>query len=289
MESILSFSRDADGNQTGSWISFWGINELQDIEYSEGNLSFSWVVNMPQGETRTSKFTGTIEDGALSGTLSGEMGEMKVEGERMPRTPRICGSWEMKISMGEREFTSTLVITADDEGELAGEWVSQWGENEITDLQYERGALSFKRTTKVQDREFESTFEGTVEGNAITGMIKSERGEAEVTGSRIGEDLIGTWMLEITSDRGARNQRLRVNPDLSALYGSIAVDKVELADNAVSFKVEQTFGERTFEISFAGTIDGNKMTGTLTTTRGTQEVKGEKVVRNFQRRGMQQQ
>jgi hypothetical protein len=30
-ESILSFSRDADRNLTGQWISSWGVNDLRDV------------------------------------------------------------------------------------------------------------------------------------------------------------------------------------------------------------------------------------------------------------------
>jgi len=33
MESILSFSRDSEGNRTGQWISFWGLIELKDVKF----------------------------------------------------------------------------------------------------------------------------------------------------------------------------------------------------------------------------------------------------------------
>jgi hypothetical protein len=33
MDSILSFSRDQDGNLTGQWISFMGVNALKDIKF----------------------------------------------------------------------------------------------------------------------------------------------------------------------------------------------------------------------------------------------------------------
>ncbi|HCF94296.1 MAG: hypothetical protein QM518_03110 [Verrucomicrobiota bacterium] len=289
MESILSFGRDADGNQTAALISLFGVNELQDVSYTDGTLKFAWVIPTQQGETRTSQFTGTIAEGALTGAFSGEMGEIKVTGERAPRMPMICGDWLMKSTMGEREITSTLEIRADEEGALKGVWKSRRGESEVTDLNYERGTLTFKRSVTFQENTWESTFEGTFnrEGT-ITGAFKSDRGEIAVEGTRIGADLIGTWNLEIASEMGARKQRLRVNPDLSALYGSLPVEKVTLEENAVSFKVVTTFGENSFEMDFAGTIADGKLTGELTTTRGTQKVTGEKVVRNFPRRPAQQ-
>ena len=71
----------------------------------------------------------------------------------------------MKFNMGEREITSTLVVNEDTEDKLNAQWQSQRGEHEITNLKYERGKLTFNRKSKFQDRQWESTFEGTIQGN----------------------------------------------------------------------------------------------------------------------------
>jgi len=284
VESILSFSRDKEGNRTGHWISFWGLSELKDVKYEEGRLSFVRVRRNREGQSTTSKFTGTIKDGKLSGTLSSDRGEYKLEGERSKRIPRAVGSWEMKLKMGEREFTSTLVVNADKEGKLTAQWQSQRGEHEITDVEYERGKLTFKRKSKIQDRQWESTFEGTVQRDTLSGAIKSERGEITAEGKRIGASLIGNWNLEVTSERGSRKQRLKVNPDMSGMYGAIPIKKVNLEDNKVSFKTVLEFGERKFEMSFEGKLEESKLTGELTTPRVSQKVTGTKVIRTFRRR-----
>ena len=283
MESILSFSRDSEGNRTGQWISFWGMNELKDVKFEENKLSFVQVFRFGENES-TSTFKGTIEEGKLSGTLSSDRGETKLEGTRMPRTPRAVGSWEMKYKIGEREITGTLVVKVDKERNLSAEWQSQRGEHEITDLKYERGNLSFKRTSKFGERQWKSTFEGTLSRDTLTGAFKSERGEIKAEGKLIGAPLIGTWTLEITSDRGTRKQRLRVNPDMSALYGSMPLKKVNFEDGKVSFKLVREFGDRKFEISFEGKIQDSKLTGESTSSRGTRKVTGKKVVRTFRRR-----
>ena len=282
-ESILYFSRDREGNQTGSWISFMGLSELKDVKYEEGQLSFAWVSRNREGESRTSNFKGTVKDGILSGTLSSDRGEYKVEGKRSPRVPRAVGNWAMTLKMGEREFTSTLIVKADKEGKLTGQWQSQRGESEITDVQYERGNLTFKRKSTYQDRQRESAFEGTVRGDTLSGVMKSERGEITVEGKLVGAPVIGTWNLEVTSERGSRKQRLMVNPDMSGLYGAIPVKKVNLEDNKVSFKIVLEFGERKFEMSFEGKLEDSKLTGELTSERGSQKIKGTKVVRTRRR------
>ena len=191
----------------------------------------------------------------------------------------------MKYKFGEREITSTFIVKADKEGKLTAQWQGRRSESEISDLQYERGKLTFKRKSTYQDRQFESTFEGTIRGNTLSGVIKSQRGETTVEGTRIGAAIIGTWNLEVTSEqRGSRKQRLMVNPDMSGLYGAIPVKKVNLEDDKVSFKIVLEFGERKFEMSFEGKLEDSKLTGELTSERGSQKIKGTKVIRTFRRR-----
>lgn len=283
MASVLSFSRNRQGQYTGQWISFWGMTELKDVKFEDGNLSFTQSVKFGENEFN-STFAGKIEQGKLTGTLSSDRGESEVTGKRALRTSRAVGNWDIKFKIGDREIASTLAITADKEGELAGKWKSQRGENEIEDLQYERGKLSFKRTIKMQDSQFETTFDGTIEGDTLTAVIKSERGEIEAEGKRIGAPLIGTWNLEIKSEQGARKQRLRVNGDMSGTYGALPVKKIDLDGEKVSFKVVLKFGEQEFEMTFDGKLVDSKLTGELKTSRGTSKVTGTKVVRTFRRR-----
>lgn len=284
MESILSFSRDEEGNLTGQWISFWGVNDLKDVEFEENKLSFVQVIQFGDNEF-TQNFTGTVEEGKMTGVLSSDRGESKLVGRRSPRMSRAVGNWQLNFKMGDREITTKLVVKPDKEGELTAEWQSEWGEHQITDLQYERGNLTFKRTSKFQDREFESTFECTIErDNTLTGVIKSERGEVPVEGKLIGAPFIGTWNLSIETEQGTRKQRLIVNRDLSALYGSTLIKKIDLDGDKISFKYVLTFGDREFETSFAGKLTDSKLTGELTTSRGTNKVTGTKVVRRFRRR-----
>lgn len=283
MESILSFSRNAEGNMTGQWISFWGMNELKDVKFEDNKLSFVQVVRFGDNEF-TSNFAGTVEDGKMTGTLSSDRGESKLEGKRSPRMSRAAGNWEMKFKVGERDITTNLIIKPDKEGELMAEWQSQYGEHKITDLQYERGKLAFKRTSKFQDRQWDSTFEGTIQGDTLSGVIKSEMGDVKAEGKQVGAPVIGTWNLDITSERGTRKQRLRVNPDMTGLYGSTLIKKIDLKDNQVSFKIVLEFGDQPFEMDFKGKLAESKLVGEMTSSRGSQKITGTKVVRRFRRR-----
>lgn len=287
MESILSFSRDQERNWTGQWISFRGLSELQDVKYEEGRLSFAWSRQNREGQTSTSKFTGTAEEGKLAGTLSSDRGENKVEGQRRPRTPRPVGSWDMKLKSDDREFTATLTIKAGADGTLTAQWRSERGELEISEVQYEQRKLTFKMKSTNPDRQWEAAFEGSIQRDTLSGTVTSERGEMAAEGQRGGAALIGTWNLEITSERGTRRQRLLVNPDMTGLYGAIPVKKVNLQDGRVDFLMVLEFGDQTFEMKFDGKLEEAKLTGEMTTSRGTQKITGTKVVRTFRRRTTQ--
>jgi len=272
--SILSFSSNKEGRLTGTGMSFWGLSELKDIKYEGGQLSFVQVYRFRESESEA-KFVGTVKRRKLTGTLSGDRGESKVEGTRLRPMSRAVGNWDMKIKVGEREYTATLIVKQDQDGKLAADWQSQWGEHNISDVEFKKNKLKFKRTSKVQDRQWESTFDGTVRrGHTLSGTFTSDRGEIEAEGKRFGAAFIGKWNLEITSERGTRTQILQINPDLSGRYGPIAIQKVHLEDNQVSFKTTLEYNERKSEISFAGTLQNKKLSGEMTTSRGTRKVQG---------------
>ncbi len=286
-EAIISFSRDSEGNRTGQWISFMGLSELKDLKYEDGQLSFSRVSRGRDGQSTTSKFTGTIQDGKLSGTMSSDRGEYKLEGKPSPRMPRAVGSWETTLKREDQEFNSTLVVKADKEGKLSAEWLGERGNLEIPEVQYERGNVSFTMERKREDREWKISFKGTIdrETDTLTGTFTTDRGEIEAVGKRAGTPLIGTWILESTSEqRGTRKQRLRVNPDMSGLYGSIPIKDVALEGDKVTFKIVLEFGDQKFEMGFAGKLEDSKLVGEMTSSRGSWKITGTKVVRTYRGR-----
>ena len=281
-ESILAFSRNEEG-YTGQWISSWGMNELKDVKFEDNKLSFTRVTNYG-GQERTSKFTGAIEQGELSGLLVRDERETEIKSKRVPRPSRAVGSWEVTIKVGENEYTGTVTITADKEGVLSGTWKSSRGESKLSDVKYEDRKLTFKRVSERDGTRRERTFEGTVGyTSSLEGVFKSDSGESAVTGTRVGASAIGTWNLDIESERGARKQRLRVNADLSALYGSTLIKKVNLDGDKLSFKYALTFGDQEYETSFEGKIAESKLAGEVKTSRGTSKVTGAK--RTYRRRG----
>jgi hypothetical protein len=285
MDIILSVSRDESGSLTGDWVSVWGVSRLEDFTFADGNLSFVQAGTF-RDEPFRNTFKGTVEEDELKGVLSGDRGDSDVSGKRRRRAPRAVGTWDLEYKVAGRDITSKLIITADDDRELSAQWTSEQAQVEVSDVEYERGTLTLKRKTIMGDREWESNFEGSM--NRETGMLEGkitseEREPIDVKGKRAGGALIGTWNLDVTGEQREFKQQLRVYPDMSGHYGTLAVDKIELKDDTVSFESEWEFGDRTFEMQFKGKLADDKLTGQMTTSRGTQKVEGTKVVRRFRR------
>lgn len=276
MTSILSFAKGKEGELTAQWVSIMGISEVKEIKREGKDITFNLISQFGYQEF-TSNFIGTLEEGELSGLLSTDQGEITTEGKKLKRMPAILGSWNMTIKMGEREFNTVLLVTTDKQKKLQAEWQSEWGEHEITDVQFKDGKLRFSRVSKFGDREWETTYEGTLKGHTLTGTFSSQQGQIPANGKRVGAALAGKWDLTITSEQGPRKQRLTVLPDLNARFGSLPIKKIGFEEGLVSFEMTLQFGDNEYEISFKGKLDAGKLTGKLTTSQGTSEVTGTKI------------
>jgi hypothetical protein len=280
--SVLSFSGDSDGRLVGQWINFRGYSELKDVRFKDKSVSFTQAVQFNKEEYKAN-FAGTIEGDKLSGIFKHGGSQDKIQGSRGKRLPLAVGSWEMKYKINDLDITATLVIKTDTNGTFSADWFSSMGEHHITDVNYEQGKLTFKRQSKIQDREFDSAFEGAInpQTGILSGVFKSERGEVPAEGKRIGSDLIGIWTLDVTSGFGSSRQRLKVNQDMSGMYGVNPIEKVNLEGDKVSFKMVSEFGRRRFEMNFEGKLTDSTLTGELKTSRGAQQVSGKKIATVF--------
>jgi hypothetical protein len=267
MVSTLTFAQGAGGTLTGMWSS----SNLSYVKLDGDKLTF--VRDQPL----SMNFAGTVKDGKIAGQVSNNLGEWPLTGtRRKPESPAV-GQWDLSYSFGDRDMTAKLVVSQKPEGALDAKWISQFGESAISNVKFANGKLSFVRKIKFNDNEFEMTFEGTVAGDKLTGVAKSERGEIPVTGQRFGAPLIGKWELRTTRAAGLRTHLLVIRGDLSGRYeivrGETPVRDLKLEGNQVSFKFTRGYGGQTGEAEFEGTLDGKTLKGQI----GAREVTGKKM------------
>jgi hypothetical protein len=274
--ATLTISKNPDGTLTGKW----GSTELSNVKFEDGKLSFVRTIKF--GDRQFSMtYNGTLENGKLTGTLSSDRGQFAANGARKkPMSPAV-GQWDVTFHVGDRDITGRLIISQNADGALEGKWVSRRGGAEISNVKFQNGKLTFDRKSTFNNNTYESSFEGTVKGDELTGAFKTQRGEMAATGKRFGAPLIGKWELTSTSDRGTRKSILTINGDLSGRYesfgGEIPIKDLKLEGNQVTFAVEMGFGDRTFRLDFKGTLEGDTLKGQMTSSRGTSEITGKKM------------
>jgi len=275
MLSTLTIAKSADGTLTGKW----GSTDLSNVKFDGQKLTFVRTTKFGDQEF-TMNYTGTLKDGKLAGTVSSDRGEFTNTGtRRKPESPAV-GQWDLSYRFGDREMTAKLVVSQKADGALDAKWVSQFGESAISNVQFANGKLSFTRKIKFNDNEFETTFEGPVADDKLTGASKSERGDIPVTGQRFGGALIGKWELTSTSERGTRTSMMIIRGDLSGRYetfGEVPIKDLKLEGNQVSFKVMMGFGDQAQEREFKGTLDGKTLKGQIATQNGMREMTGKKL------------
>lgn len=274
--ATLSISRNADGGLSGKW----GSNDLSNVKFDGQRLTFVRTIRMGDQEF-TMNYAGTLKDGKITGTMSSDRGEFGADGARVkPKSPAL-GQWDMQYQIGDRDVTGRLAISQKSDGTLEGKWISERGEHAISNVKFQNGKLTFDRTSKFGDRQWESSFEGTVQGDKLTGAFKSQRGDMPAGGERFGSPAIGKWELTTTSDRGTRTRVLTIYPDLTGRYesfgGEIPIKDLKLEGNQMTFAIEMGFGDRTSTSDFKATLEGKTLTGEITSSRGTSEVNGKKL------------
>jgi len=273
--ATVSISKQADGGLAGKW----GSTDLSDVKFQDGKLTFVRIIQFGDQEF-TMDYAGTLKDGKITGVMSSDQGEFDVNGARFKSMSPALGHWDINFNVGDREINARLSVSEKPDGTLDGKW-SEEGEHVISDIKFKDGKLSFTRQSKIEDFEFETTYEGNVKGNELTGTMKSQMGDLQANGKRAGAPLIGKWDLTTVSDFGTNKSMMRVNGDMTGRYeffgGEIPMKDLKLEGNKVTFALEMGWGDQTFTLDFKGTLDGKNLKGQMTSDRGTSDITGKKV------------
>jgi len=188
--ATMTITKNAEGKLAGTWSSQRGESALSDITFEKGSVKFVQTINFGGQDMKTT-YEGAVGGAKLTGKGQGQFGEFTFEGtlqgEAKSGADAIVGQWQMSVNMPAREVVEKLTVTKNADGTLAGKWVgqSQRGESTISYLKFDAGKLTFTRTSNFGGREMISDFEGTVEGDNIKGVFKTERGDRETTATRV--------------------------------------------------------------------------------------------------------
>ena len=96
-----------------------------------------------------------------------------------------AGKWRATIETPRGTNEIVMEFKGTDE-EFQGTWTGPRGSEELADVKFEAGMLSFKRHLSFQGNEVTIEYECTLEGDTMNGKMITPRGEREFTAKRSG-------------------------------------------------------------------------------------------------------
>jgi len=101
-----------------------------------------------------------------------------------PPPPPAVGSWTLTVQTPQGTQQPTLVITGTAES-LGGVLSGELGDLELDDVTFSSGVLSFKTSVDFQGQVFDVDFQGTVDGDSISGRFETPFGQVTASGVRL--------------------------------------------------------------------------------------------------------
>ena len=187
----------------------------------------------------------------------------------LAQAENAVGAWKINIDMGGTPIPADLVVKDNGDGTLSGTLVGPPGEIVLEKITFEGNKLSFTQSVEMGgETPVEFKFNGTIEGDKVTGMLASEMmGEMAVTGTRGGAESNPVasgeiYALEIDSPLGLLEHKLIVSQDGTAAHyeqdGETAkLENFKMADNKMTFPLTI----QTYAVTMELTKEGENITG----------------------------
>jgi hypothetical protein len=179
----------------------------------------------------------------------------------------VTGDWEITMEFGGRPSFATLSIAEKADGALRG----KWGSSELSNVKFKDGKLTFTRTIRYGDNEFSLNYIGTLEDGKLAGVLSSDRGEFPANGARKKpmSPVLGHWDVKFNVGDREITGKLSISqkPDgalegkWTSERGNSVISNVKFQGGKLTYHRKSTFGERTYESDFEGTVSGHNLTG----------------------------
>jgi hypothetical protein len=276
MYATLTISKNAEGALTAKW----GSEDVSNVKFDGQKLTFARTVRWGDNEFSLG-YAGALADGKITGTLSSDQGDLPANAARKKPLSPAVGMWDLKYAIGDRDMTAKLTVSQKPDGTLDARWVSERGDNVVSNVKCQDGKLTFDRTAKFNDREMQMTVASTVQGDKLTGTIKSDMGEIPLHGTLAGSELIGQWRLTVVSDMGTWTVPMTILPDLSGRYeflgSELPMKSVKFENGQLQFALEFGPADQPFQFDFKGKVENGTLKGQMTSDQGNSEITGKRL------------
>jgi len=154
--------------------------EIKDGKLDGNKISFTIVRSFNDREF-VSKYAGTIDGDSIKGTQTrnGNNGEQESEwtAKRGISLEDAAGTWAISFEGPDgNKINSKFDITVEGEAAKGVYHSSMFGDNDIKDIAVKDGKLTFGVSLKTDNGEFPISYEAKIDGDKITGVMKSSFG-----------------------------------------------------------------------------------------------------------------
>ncbi|HJQ33721.1 MAG TPA: amidohydrolase family protein [Pyrinomonadaceae bacterium] len=193
---------------TGSLQGQLGSGTIASGTFTGSDINFTVPVTLPAPATQTTDaiFTGTITGNQMSGTVQivgrgpgtftgtragGPPAGGTTPGGTTPpggaRTaaagPSLGGTWSITTQAGQQQIPGTLVLEQRG-GRLTGRVETPFGNADITEGSANGNSFRVTANLNIEGQSTDVTFEGTINGNQVSGNVTSARGTFPFSGTR---------------------------------------------------------------------------------------------------------
>ncbi len=281
IKAQLKISAQDDGSLTGTWTEDMGQHSISKLMFKDGKLTFSRHSTIQDMELDTD-YVGTITGNTLTGKLTGQMGDWQANGQRVGGD--FIGQWTLDTDSQFGPPTRRLDILPD----LSARYQLFDGLNPLSKVKIDGNKLTAQLEFGFGDQTFNMDFSATLTDGTLKGVISSEQGDTHFTGKKVmqtqakmpqatASSVVGSWESTREGRDGTpRTTTLKIASDMSGTYSfgpmENPVSDLKVDGNQVSFKMTFMRGDQGFDMEFKGTLEGDTLTGTMTTPRGEREV-----------------
>lgn len=266
MAATLVVIKAEDGTYSGMLKSPMGDLTLEHVLYTPGE-SLSFDEKIGEGDAAMEfKFEGKFSDpDTFEGILESSMGPMGVKGTRAVFESPLAGVWKITSESQLGTLERDLVVYKSG----SAKYVTEEESFKVTDLNVDGDAVTFDVTLDIQGQEMTLSFEGTYEGDSLTGQFMADGSAvAEVSGTKAPDAglaaILGEWEMRADTPLGELVAKMTFGEESSTLVtdeGESEITNLSMDVDYVEFDVTVIFEGGEYEVTFEGHAKGETLEG----------------------------
>ncbi|MEZ5324990.1 MAG: hypothetical protein R3F19_07995 [Verrucomicrobiales bacterium] len=285
VEATATLKQDGS-NLSGTYDGGFGKDSIKNGKIDGETIAFE-VVRQFGDRSFTTAFTGKLAGDAITGKIEmSGFDQPRSADWKAWRAPEIdpSGLWKWSTEGRNGQQRDQWVKLAYVEGKLSGTYRTERGHVAIQDAVLKGKELSFKVERGFGDRVFATTYKGTLADKAITGSITSKRGDEERTSDWNAApdvavvDPVGSWSWTTSLGRDgqettntitlSKGDGATLGGTVKGGFGESKIIDAKLDGDALTFAVVVETDRGTWNSSYSGKIDEDKLKGKISTHFG---------------------